>query len=403
MIFTFNRHALKNILIYLVLFLYALNFNNLSAYLIIILFLIVFFKIINRNKKITLNLEFFFLLICFISYFFNYLKYNNVSFLYSISVYFISPILAYLIGLNLQKIPGISTEKILYSLALGYFVYGFLNFISTPKELLNLRQIINYWSNDFISATLQGSFYTLISSMFFYGIIISKKRIVKLISVFTVIFSIYASIESATRTLLIIFFVVFLINILLYIKTNKIRLRNKFVLLICILFVFFILIVIYINNWMGIQEIISTLPINNRTDIESGLDTPRYQYVLESLKYVFHTFQGGGLITKQLGISYIHNMWLDTVNTVGLIPAILLIVYSISTLINICKLLISKTVSLANKHLFISLYIAFLMECFVEPILEGIPYFFASMCFINGLVYYFIKRSNKKNEGLMDM
>ncbi|CVH79329.1 hypothetical protein BN3662_03350 [Clostridiales bacterium CHKCI006] len=350
-----------------------------------------------------LNLELLILVCCFTTYFYSYLKYYDLSFLYSFSVYFLSPLIAYFIGLNIYKIPGISIEKIIYSLSLGYFTYGFLNFINTPQVILNSRQIINFWSSDFLTATLQGSFYTLISSLLFYSIFISKKKSIKVLTLLASSFSVYASIQSASRTLLVIFFITFIANILLFTKLKKENFSKKIIAITFLALIALFITISYNNNWLGIQELISSLPISNRTDIQSGLDTPRYEYMIESLKYIFSPFQGGGLITKQLGISYIHNLWLDTVNTVGLVPGAILLIYSVSTLLNILKLIKSNNICLEYKHLFFSLYLSSLMEFFVEPILEGIPYFFATSCLINGLTFFVLKRSHKKNEIIMDM
>ena len=389
-----KNKSIDAIFIYILILFFGLNFMNMAAYIIIFLLIFIFLIAVKKRKRIAINKELMLLIVCFSVYYFQYIKYNEISFLYGLSVYFLSPIIAYIIGLNIARIAKINLKTIICCLATGYFIHGMLNFLVTPNSLLKLRGIIDYWSNSDLSATLQGTHYVLISSLFFYSIFISKNKICNLLIWFGTLFSIYASIQAATRTLIVIFTIVFLFNALFYIKDNKVK-NNKKLIFISSLMIFMLIgIIMYDTNFLNVQQHISELPIFSRSDIESGLDTPRYTYAIESFSYVFSNFKGGVIITDTLGISYIHNMWLDTVNTVGLIPAILLIVYTFSILINLLRLIKSGKVVSSYKYIFISFYIAYFAEFFVEPILEGVPYFFASMCFINGLMFYLMKVGN---------
>lgn len=89
--------------------------------------------------------------------------------------------------------------------------------------------------------------------------------------------------------------------------------------------------------------------------------------------------------SKILQGNYAHNLWIDTINTVGIIPFYLITLYSILTMLNLIKLIKNNNIKDDIKHLLFSIYLGLSINFMLEPILEGVPYLFATMCIINGL------------------
>ena len=93
----------------------------------------------------------------------------------------------------------------------------------------------------------------------------------------------------------------------------------------------------------------------------------------------------GGYYFKN-SIGAMHNLWMDTYDSVGIIPFVILILYTISIIINLLNLYKNKQIIKESKIMLLGVYIVFMILFMTEPILESGPLMFAFFIFINGFV-----------------
>ena len=106
----------------------------------------------------------------------------------------------------------------------------------------------------------------------------------------------------------------------------------------------------------------------------------------KSFEYLFIHPLGWNL--KEFG--YSHNMWLDVLRVSGIIPFVLLIIYSIKSFFQVKRAIaISKENVLLNGQI-LFYAIAFFLLFMVEPIFEGLFSLFVVFCLYKGILnkYY---------------
>lgn len=379
-----------------ILFLFSLNFMNRSNYIYVALIFIAGVYMYKKNIKISLTSEFFILTICFTSYFLIYANYFYVS-LQSFITYWIGPISGYFIGYHIiNKRGNIDSNKVNFAIVWGLFIHGMLNMILFISGGNNGRVIPDIWLGIGILATLQGTFFTLISGLLFYSLYITKSILNKIILIVAILFSIYSTLQTASRTLLIIVIITLLVNIAIYIFLNKIKLNTLLNIIIKIILSGLVITICYTSNLLQIKDIYENSQLYKRVNSEHQLslqEDGRFEMYKEVSKEMFNYPMGGD---KMPVIGYAHNLWLDTAKMVGIIPFFLLLIYTIMTILTLLKFIKNKYIQDEKKYLITSIYISMTLNFMVEPILEGVPYMFIMMCIINGSTRYILDSTKRR-------
>lgn len=359
--------------------------NSLMVLLIILLSLSIW-----RKKKIQLNTNLIVLIAFSITYYINLLLYSQdvseIS-LFCIISYFIG-ILIICLSKNINK----DIKIYIYSIALGFFIHAMLNYF-TNLGTTN-RNTIDIWRKTVKSATLQATMLTMIMGTSFFSLFCVKKRLYKIILGICIILSLCYDMVLATRTLLVVSIISFVVSWIIFInsKENKKYLFKS----IIILLVFIeIITIIFVTNLGGIREKIEDSNLVkriNRTDTINS-DKSRVNTFFLSIKTIFD-YPFGGNNDKIGNLKYSHNMWLDVAKEAGIIPFLLLCLFFIINLRNLIKIILNKKEDLNIKILLVGLYVAVLLNLSVEPILQGEPLFLIMFCMIMGMVdtkVYFTK------------
>lgn len=103
---------------------------------------------------------------------------------------------------------------------------------------------------------------------------------------------------------------------------------------------------------------------------------------VSSIEYMFK--QPLGWDVKEFGLS--HNLWLDTARAGTVISFILLVLFTIFSLKNTFNLLKNKNESLPFKNQVLVYTLGFMLQFFVEPILEGSFELFTFFCMFQGAI-----------------
>lgn len=299
------------------------------------------------------------------------------------------------------------------AIAVGFAVHAILNFIYALIVSGGGRNTIDIWTNESTAATVQGTLLVMIESLLCYILMYEKniKRRIVLIALFVA--SVLYNIKIGTRTTLLICFIVtvgvIILNLVMSKEKEKKKMLKKIGIIVIIISVVIMLIcIIYALDIFNMQEKINDIELVkrfiNRQETNNS-DSDRIKAIIAALSQTFdHPFGGDKMHIGK--IKYAHNLWLDVNRVAGLIPFILIIIYTVLIIKNIIIILKSKEFSKSYKTLVFSIYLGVLINFAVEPILESATYIFIMFCMINGMVDTKLEmiriEGEKKNENTLD-
>lgn len=232
-----------------------------------------------------------------------------------------------------------------------------------------------------IAATGQNLLMAMVTALLFYFCFCCEKKKLKVVGLISVALSIVGTFTNGSRTLLYIVTISFGCMTAYYcIKAKSVTQKMKIVM--TILLVVCVGVLALATNFMGVSDWINSSGLfmryaGNMTHMMTQTGRSNLsEYVIEH----FWEYPLGKMPTS----NYAHNLWLDIDIEVGWIPMLMHILFCIAAVVNIIKYGIGKRDSLDGQILVLSLFIAMLLEFFVEPILMGNPYFYMCFCFITG-------------------
>lgn len=360
-------------------FLTFFGFAGLENYLILATLAIVLFVGVSKhdlNKSVMLL--FTTLLLHVVIY---YCNYSRLSMDW-MAKNFLNPVILCFLGywLTLRSKSSIISIKLLIY---GFFLHGALNILAyamNPSTMIQ-RSMINIWGGQ-LTATLQNLLFIPIISLLFYGIYILKDKKRKIFIIIACMTALYGSIVSASRTLLYLVLICFLINMIFNAQKNHYRRIN---ILVSVLALVVALVAAYEFNLFGIRLWVESSSLGER--IATGISTNdslikniRWTMSLKILSELpRHPF---GNITV---VHYAHNLFLDIVKYTGLIPAIGLLLWSIAEVVKHYFYTRSNFSDEWDAIMF-SMAIGFMIVFFLEPVLEGLPIIFGAFCYLCGVI-----------------
>lgn len=367
---------------------------NASYLLLVILFLYLIASQIRKNKTITLPFSVGLLLITLFSFTYTIIKAlkGNFSFIY------ITPIIAYLCGHLLSKNSKNDIKKIRYirAIAAGFFTHALLNLITNIGN--QNRNIVDIWGGESFSATLQGTFIVM-STCSYFAIILGAKKHTIIKQTIIMAICVMFTLQIGTRTTIIISIVTNLIIILKYLIEERKRLTSKIKLLVILTIAITIGYSLYALNFANIKTHINNSNLYQRIiymDTEnSNSDHARAEAQLLGLKSIIEKPLGNN--DKIGNLKYAHNMWLDVGKEVGIIPFIILIMFSIYSIYQLHRYNKNKKTTINNKLYVTSIFIGMTLNMISEPIIQGVPLFFIMFVLILGLIDYNNKCDTQNN------
>lgn len=386
----------------LILFITSMGFlGNYSLCIYGIFFILILYMMIKRKIVFPKNKNFYILL--------------AFSIIYSVIMYFknnsfagfilIAPSISYYCGIVIYEFCKNDEKyitKYIFAIAIGLFIHGMLNY-SINIGNVN-RNTVDFWNNTMLSATLQGTMLTMIMSLVFWVMVYNKKTYIKVLYLICYVLSLLYLTILATRTTIIISVIVFIIIYFMNGLLNKKIAKNIKILIIGCIFIIFSN-VLYNNNFFNIKNIINNSNLIQRMSHKEGLnesDQNRFEAQLLGIKYIVNNPFGSK--SKIGNLNYAHNLWIDVGKDVGIIPFILIIIYTINYFVSLFGITKDKNISTKYKIFLWSIYLGVNINFFVEPILQGIPFYFMIFVLINGIIdsQYRKLKSGEKYESALD-
>lgn len=322
------------------------------------------------------------------------------------------------ISLNLRKIPFPRFSILMINLAIfaGGIVFSYLSIskytrVFSPFNVITIieRRVPNFWyprgelvggpffdMYSYLGLSLIGilifSLFLLSNSSFYLneiGNIAKSSKIFSLlfsIIIFLILFlfAFYSSVALGARTPIIVFiFSAFTSFILINFSVVKSR-RN--ITILSLLYAFLVLLVLFlpdllINTFQSVIASLTDIGIGSRFGVR-GMDTPRYELWRTAITQMWN-FPFGGRQMSLPGENYVHNIWLDQLYDAGIIPMIFLILFHLSQIPVIVKL-IKLNISLLVKIFAICTLIGFMAAFIATPVLQSSYIYFSMSCFFFG-------------------
>lgn len=310
-----------------------------------------------------------------------------------IGIYALFPLTFYLLGKVISyKLD--SGNKICNLYIIIAIIYSSISLISVLYNISNYgfivldRDVPTIWGN---TQNATGTAVYLFANMCIPAVLIfsfkTRKKIFNILLIAIYILSIICVLRLGSRTQIIISLLTLFTSIIFLLTSVSIKKK----------------IVIIIGVFALINITISYLQLDFDSDLlsayasrmeskEYGASTAggRTERWISSIEYLFKKPLGWQV--KEFGLS--HNLWLDTARAGTVISFILLILFTILSLKNTFKLIKNKNESLAFKNQVLVYTLGFMLQFFVEPILEGSLELFTFFCMFQGTINGRIQAQN---------
>ncbi|MBO0996446.1 hypothetical protein IOC57_01530 [Bacillus sp. SD075] len=385
-----NFFSYKDIIYCFSIAIYCSNFLDIGSYIpIIFLPYITYYIFKNRFNRVFYATSF--VLLFFSIIYASMLYFYKFATLPAIIGRVYYPICFYILGDMLVKndYHYKKTFRYFYLIIVSSTMYGFLSLIKTIWLYGDMtsaiesegRMVINLWGNNVISATGMNAYISLGLGLLPICFLSDKYKSQKLKIVSIICFSaaVYTTLNLGNRTGLAI---IILSSLMVIVFTGKIGMK-KILRLILIIFYLLILYILYIQNFFGVKNAWeNTLMYSRFTTSDLG-DDPRFTAWKSTFMGLFENPLGGRQTNIEIG--YAHNLWLDIGYDVGILPNILLMIFTLISIISVMSF-ITLEHPMFVKGLIIALYTSFFITFFVEPILQGLVDYFTFFCFVVGAI-----------------
>lgn len=365
--------------IYLLTFLVFFGFLGLENYLVLLLAAII---VLTGIKSCGLNKAF-----CVLALF---LTLHTLIYLYnrsSLSLDWLAknalnPLILFFVGYWLAERSSDSKKPVM-TLVLGFFIHAGINvvlYIRDPSSMTE-RSFSNIWGGQ-ITATLHNLLFVPVVALLFYAIYFCRSRLWKFLLIAASVIGIYGTVVSASRTLLYLIIIIFMINLVLNSLRRDMKKTKTY---ITLFFLVFVLLVAYELDAFGIRSWVEASSLSERfqgnvTESDSVLGNVRWDMttkVIVALKD--HPF---GNITV---VNYAHNLFLDMAKYTGIFPALGIFLWCLVSVIRYISFTLKKERNSWNIAV-IGISIAFMTVFFLEPVLEGLPIIFSAFCYLCGIM-----------------
>lgn len=392
-----------NRLIFILLFLFSLNVFNQSSLILVFLFILV---VVHDKGKLYIpgNDNVFFILLIFAIFFFLFSAQNGLA----SGISALGCFMSYYIGLRLQyiQLDRSQAEEQLKFLTLllvtGMTCHAVVNFLYELIRFGGINSSATHY--DFFSlgaktsATGAATYLTLFAGVIFYLIIQSKTLKEWIIGIIVIVVAFMYDMILGGRTFFALVGVSFILSSIVYFlgqnnSIKKFKAIGKFILIIVIMIVAFILLFIRYQNIITkifestyLFHRISYANLSQSQDLlsffkSSDRGNVRNQYILLMFDYPW----GGRKILNKVGF-YAHELWLDVFDSAGLIPFILIWIVTLQITFFNLKYILNKKVSIDIRVLLMGITASMTVQLFFEPVLTGCRTLFFSYLLISGLI-----------------
>jgi len=295
-----------------------------------------------------------------------------------------------------------------YLVVLSLAMYGLLSvgrtllFEDIAAQLMGARIVYAAWSGVRMNATNIGAYLTGAISLAGLLVLPQRNRLgigIRALTVFLVVTSGMALLYLGNRTGAVIMVASFLVLSAVYFGYSpgyKLEKLKAFALVtLTLLGVLFVL----QQNLLGLGEGLADSTLSVRLMQQSVFEEVRFIAWGEALAGLTEHPLGGK--EANISLNYVHNLWLDVGYVAGIVPLLLLTLFSVLALKDCLRLIKDKNAPIALKLLISGFYTSLFLNFAVEPVLEGVFVIFTMFCFMAGVLRKYVSSSRTRvyNEG----
>ena len=370
----------ENILM-LIMFCFSISLFNKTGYFFAGTVVLMFFLYL---KKIRVTIPVIILLIFSMTYFVFYIRHDELT-VNSVIIYLFGPWCAYILGKTYVEcsLRKNAFMELVISLSLGMWLHGMLNWIAYLRSehaatYEHYRLAVDIWRGDIVSVTVTGMFFTFAAAISIGVLFSNVKRMYKYMAGIVVVSCFVVTVFFANRTLLLIMAVLFCWRGLGVLFSQKESGRTKLFIITMVVITLLLFFVVFSYNIAGIRDWVMSLKIVQRfLSGESGGRTKAWSYILRDNNWLKYPW-GGRYIVRDSFVSYLHNLWLDIYNVVGIVPFAALVAFTalyVGRFFHFSKFLSNNDRFDENKVIQ-CLMIALVLNSAVEPVIDANPYYF---------------------------
>lgn len=276
------------------------------------------------------------------------------------------------------------------AIAIGLFAHYLLNWVSNLGA--SERNTVDIWTGTIRAATGQAALACIPLGLAIACLFFKNSIKIKLVSIVTIILTLMYNLILSGRTLIIMFCVIAAVAFAhRFLRVKKGRISVLLILLAVIILALFV----YQANIFGIRSYIEDSPFydrffskNSQMELDEDRRDVKKQFFLKNmLSYPW----GGMHMREEMG--YAHDIFLDTYDEAGVFALLGMVFYILISVYHMFKCISDDTLSFGFRQIVLCVYVICYIEFMVEPILQGMPWLFASFCLIDGYVSRIIRHN----------
>lgn len=307
---------------------------------------------------------------------------EEAVYLWVISVAIIA---AYLMGWNWRMLfPEASVSSILIIFGLSFAAHGLLNyFYSLQLGVGNSGLCYDVWSKSHSASTAQGVLFTPFVSVIWIVLLQHRSPILKAASFVTLLFAVRYNFMLGGRSFLLLLALAAFVYLVLKITLSADSVGDAIKNLLVVFFLLILILYLYQKDVFNLKSTFENSYMAHRFKYQGVAEDDRATRWVYYASHFSQGIFGGNKISISSGYGYAHNLWLDVFDQAGFIPFLLLLVLSCSSVAQGIRTAFSAN---SYEGLYAaSFYVTYFAQFFIEPILQGSPFFFISFVFITGL------------------
>jgi hypothetical protein len=175
--------------------------------------------------------------------------------------------------------------------------------------------------------------------------------------------------------------------------------KGRIAILLAVIISISALVIAYSSDIFGIKTFVEDSSLYNRFFGTEAIDIDEDGRMENKLFFIEHMLDypwGGNHLFEMKG--YAHDIFLDTYDEASVFAFCAMIAFMINTFKHFISCLKDTSLSFAFRQIVLCVYTSIYIIFMLEPILQGMPWLFASFCLIDGYVGGIIKR--KRNVDL---
>lgn len=381
-----RKSKIESPFVLLAMSLFAIDFR-LEGITIFLAMAIVFFLI---ERKVALDVSGS-ILVCFAISFFLFFflsPYFDISIVKSVAAI----MLAYLLGYSQENVEERTICSVVIWIAIFMALHGALNLLYNVSifgtQAFSVSRSLDFWSKSVSGSTGQATKFTPFLSVFFYLLFIDRHFKSKLFAVLIAIAMTLYNIELGGRSYFVLFAIAIVISYIIQGKKSE-TLNSSLKSLLFIICIGIVLWMIYQSNMFGVKTTIESSYFFHRFFSVSGQKLGEDDRILKKIEYLKNFLNypfGGSNIRTTLHVGYAHELWLDVFDLAGIFPYLLLLLYTVTSIIRCIKMLKTKHLQIGTYIIIGTFYFVINIQFFIEPVIYGSPKLVVAYCLIDGLV-----------------